>query len=460
MRPIGEHAVVLGAGMAGLIAARVLSDAYGRVTVIERDPLPPGAEHRRGVPQGRHAHLLIPSGTQILDGLFAGLLEDLATAGVPVIRDFAEFRLAPGGGEPLRLRGRPAEPFVCQAGRPRLEGHVRTRVNALPNVEFVDHCEATGLTSNAAKDRVTGVRVRRHAPRGAHVIDADLVLDATGRNSPAPAWLAALGYDRPRQEQLAINLMYVTRHLRLRPGALPEKVIGIGAAPDRPSGLVLFAQEGGDWILTVFGYEGHHPPRDHDGVLDVVAAIAPPDIFAAIRDAEPVDDILAFRFPANVRRRYEQMRRFPAGYLVFGDALCSTNPAYALGMSVSLLQAAVLRDALAGGDRDLARRFFRSAAVPVNMAWQLTMGGDLALPPVKGPRPLPVRVIGRYARRVQRAATRDSVVAGQVLRVASLQDRSTRLLRPAVAVRALRYGAHRPAEPAIDRFQPSARASS
>jgi 2-polyprenyl-6-methoxyphenol hydroxylase-like FAD-dependent oxidoreductase len=455
MRQIGEHAVVLGAGMAGLFAARVLSDAYGRVTVVERDPLPPGAEHRRGVPQGRHAHLLIPSGTQILDGLFAGLLEDLTAAGVPVIRDLSEFRLAPGGGEPLRLRGRAEEPFICQASRPRLEAHVRTRVNALPNVEFVDHCEATGVTSNAAKDRVTGVRVLRHAPGGEHIIDADLVLDATGRSSRAPAWLTALGYDRPREEQLAINLMYVTRHLRLRPGALPEKVIGFGAQPDRPSGFVLFAQEGGEWILTVFGYDGHHPPRDHGGVLDAVAAIAPPDIFAAIRDAEPVDDIVAFRFPANVRRRYERLRRFPAGYLVFGDALCSTNPAYALGMSASLLQAAALRDALAGGERDLARRFFRSAAVSVNMAWQATMGGDLALPQVKGPRPLPVRVIGRYAGRVQRAATRDSVVASQVLRVASLQDRATRLFRPAVALRVLRYGAHRPAEPAVDRVQPA-----
>jgi 2-polyprenyl-6-methoxyphenol hydroxylase-like FAD-dependent oxidoreductase len=106
-----------------------------------------------------------------------------------------------------------------------------------------------------------------------------------------------------------------------------------------------------------------------------VAAIAPPDIFAAIRDAEPIDDILPFRFPANIRQRCERLRRFPAGYLVIGDALYSMNPAYALGMSSSLLHAPALRDALADGDRDLARRFFRSAAVTVNMVWQATIGG-------------------------------------------------------------------------------------
>ncbi len=452
---VGEHAVVLGAGIAGLIAARVMSDSFVRVTVVERDPLPPGAEHRRGVPQGRHAHLLIPSGTQILDGLFPGLLEELTGAGVPVIRDFAEFRLALGGREPLLLRGRPEEPFVCQASRPLLEAHVRARVGALSNVEFADRCEATGVASNAAGDRVTGVRVVRHAAGGEEVIDADLVVDAAGRGSRAPAWLAALGYDQPPQEQLTINLMYVTRRFRMRPGILSEKVIGFGAFPDRPTGLVLLAQEGGEWILTVFGYEGHHPPRDPDGLLDAVATIASSDVAAAIRGAEPVDDILTFRFPANVRRRYERLRRFPAGYLVFGDALCSTNPAYALGMSVSLLQAAALRDVLAAGDRDLARRFFRSAAVPVNLAWQAVTGEDLALPQVEGPRPVPARVIGRFAARVQRAATRDCVVASQAMRVASLQDRPTRLFRPAVVLRVLRHGVHRAAGPAVDPGQPA-----
>ena len=110
MRKIGDHAVVLGAGMAGLLAARVLADAYGRVTVLDRDPLPDGTQPRRGVPQGRHAHLLVPRGAEILDGLFPGLLDDLAAEGVPVIRDFAELRFAPTG-RPLCLRGRPPHPF-------------------------------------------------------------------------------------------------------------------------------------------------------------------------------------------------------------------------------------------------------------------------------------------------------------------------------------------------------------
>jgi 2-polyprenyl-6-methoxyphenol hydroxylase-like FAD-dependent oxidoreductase len=443
MRKVGDHAVVLGAGMAGLLAARVLADAYGRVTVIDRDPLPDGAGNRRGVPQGRHAHLLVPGGTEILDELFPGLLDELTAGGVPMIRDFAELRFAPVG-RPLCLRGRPAEPFLCQASRPYLEDRVRARVRALPTVEMVGGCEVAGLVTAAGRDRVTGVRVLRAADSAEEIIEAELVVDATGRGSRTPAWLATIGYDPPPEEQLTIQLKYATRHLRRRPGALGgAKVIGIGAEPGRPTGLVMFAQEDDRWILTVIGYDGHHPPTDPAGFLAFVEAIAPPDVFVEIRDAEPLDGIVGYRFPANVRRRYDLLRRVPAGLLVVGDAVGSTNPAYALGMSVAALQAAALRDTLAGGDRDLARRFFRAAAKPSDVAWQLAVGGDLALPQVHGPRPLPVRVLNAYAGRVQAAAEHDPAIAQRFLRVASLQDAPTRLFRPSTAIRVLLRGLRR-----------------
>jgi 2-polyprenyl-6-methoxyphenol hydroxylase-like FAD-dependent oxidoreductase len=450
MRKVGGHAVVVGAGIAGLLATRVLADAYERVTIVERDRLPKTAEHRKGVPQARHAHLLVPKGTQILDGLFPGLLDDLAAGGAPVIRDLAEFRFSPVG-RLLRLEGRPAGPFICQASRLFLECQVRARVRALPTVEIIDRCEVAGLATNATQDRVTGIRVLRSAAAVEEILGADLVLDATGRSGRTPAWLATMGYDQPPKEQLTIHLKYATRHLRLRPGALAgEKVVIVGAEPGRPTGFVLFAQEEDRWILTVIGYDGHHPPTDPEGFLAFVESVAPPDVLAAIRDAEPLDDIVAYRFAVNLRRRYERLRRFPAGLLVFGDALCSTNPAYGLGMSVAALQAEALRDSLAGGDGDLARRFFRAAAGPVDMAWQLTVGSDLALPQVQGPRPLPVRIINAYVSRVLTVAERDPAVAERFLRVAALQDRATRLFRPSTALRVALGSLRRHPQPAIE----------
>jgi hypothetical protein len=212
----------------------------------------------------------------------------------------------------------------------------------------------------------------------------------------------------------------------------------------------MFAQEDDRWILTAIGYDGHHPPTDPEGFLAFVEAIAPPDVFATIRDAEPLDGIVGHRFPANVRRRYDRLRRFPAGLLVVGDAACSTNPAYALGMSVAAVQAAALRDTLAGGDRDLARRFLRAAAKPAGVAWQLAVGGDLALPSVPGPRPLPGRVLNAYVARVQAAAEHDPVIARRLLRVVSLQDPPTRMFRPAIAFPVLLRGLRRRPAPRVD----------
>jgi 2-polyprenyl-6-methoxyphenol hydroxylase-like FAD-dependent oxidoreductase len=450
MRKSGDHAVVLGASLAGLLAARVLTDAYERVTVVERDVLPNTHQNRRGVPQGRHAHMLLPRGAQILDELFPGLLDDLAAGGAPVIRDLEELRFSPVGHR-LCLEGHPPDLVAYQASRPFLEGHVLARVRALPTVELVDRCEVVGLVTTAARDRVTGVRIPHGTVGVEETLDADLVLDATGRGGRAAAWLTAIGYDQPPQEQLPIHIKYATRHLRLCPGALPgQKFIAVGAEPGRPTGLVFFAEEQGRWVLTLIGYHRHHPPTDPEGFLAFVETVAPPDVFAAIRDAEPLDDIVTYRFPANLRRRYERVRRFPTGLLVFGDALCSTNPAYALGMSVAALQAAALQDTLAGGDRDLARRFFRAAAKPINMAWQLTVGSDLALPQVQGPRPLPVRIINAYVNRVLTAAERDPVVAEQFLRVAALKDSAMWLFRLSTARRVLLGSLRRRRAPALD----------
>ncbi|MFS4092799.1 FAD-dependent oxidoreductase [Streptomyces sp. AF1A] len=430
-RARGGHCVVLGASIAGLFAARVLSDTFDRVTLVDRDELPATDENRRGVPQGRHAHAILPAGTRGLQEMFPGLLEEFEAAGTPVVREPTEMHFAPGG-HLLCQEGRYADPTpTYQPTRPQLEGQVRAHVAKLPGVEIIDRCEAAGLLSTPDGTRVTGVRTVERDSGVEQELIADLVVDATGRGGRTTRWLAGLGYEPPREDRIAVDIKYVSRSLRLAPGALGRrKVVIVGAQPGRPAGATFLQHDRDRWMLTLIGYAGHHPPTDPADFMEFAKPIVPPDVFEALCAAEPLDDPVAHRYPASVRRRYERLEKFPDGLLVFGDAICSFNPVYGQGMSVAALQAAVLRECLARGRERLPYRFFRAAGRRIEVAWQMAVGSDLALPQVEGDRPLPVRLTNAYFAWLLTAAERDPALTQEFVKVSSLLSSPLILLNP------------------------------
>ncbi len=430
-----HHAVVIGGSMSGLLAARVLADAHARVTVVDRDDLTPSGTPRRGVPQGRHIHALLAGGHQALEELFPGLTSELVAHGAAVGDVLGDARLLFGGH---RLARADAGLTVASASRPLLEERVRARVRALPQVTFAPRADVAGLHPSPDGGRITGVRLVRRADGSAEeVLAADLVVDASGRGSRAPAWLETLGFGRPGEDRLHVGVRYATRRYRLAGEALDGDLAFIhGPATDRPRGGALARLEGGVWMVTLFGLLGDDPPTDPDGFLAFAGSLPFPDLHDALRAGEPIDDPVAFAFPANVRRRYERMRRLPAGFLVMGDALCSFNPVYGQGMTVAAQQAVALRDHI-GGDLS-CERALRSLAGVVDVPWRLTVGADLALPGVAGRRPPGVRIANRYLARLLATAAHDPVVARAFVRVTGLVDRPDALLRPAIARRVLR----------------------
>jgi 2-polyprenyl-6-methoxyphenol hydroxylase-like FAD-dependent oxidoreductase len=436
-RQIGDRAVVLGASMAGLLAARVLADAYGQVTVIDRDELPEAGAHRRGVPQGRHLHGLLARGQQALEELLPGLTAELIAQGAPAGDMLADTRLYLSGH---RLRQARTGLVVLCASRPVLEGHVRARVRAIPNLRFLDRCDILGLAATPDGRRVTGVRVLRRADgSAAQLLGADLVVDATGRGARTPMWLEALGYPRPRQEQVRIGLGYASRTYRLPADALAGDLAVLQAAtPGHPRTGGLQRLEGDRWMLTLGGILGDHPPTDADGFLEFARSLRFPDIYETVRDAEPLDDPVSFRFPASVRHRYERLGRFPDGLLVVGDAVASFNPVYGQGMSVAALEALTLRRHLERGTRPQPRRFFADLARVVDVPWEIAAGGDLVFPEVQGRRTPKGRLLNAYITRLHAAAARDASLADAFVRVAGLVAPPQTLLHPRVAVRVVR----------------------
>ena len=435
MDPVGGQAVVVGAGMAGLLAARVVAEAYDRVTVLERDRLPAVGEPRKGVPQDRHVHLLLPRGQEVLEKLFPGLIDQLAQAGAPTCDLFAQARFAPSGHFLARVD---TGVRALHASRPFLEGHVRERVRRLANVEVVEGCEVVGLRTSEDRSRVTGVHVRPVGTQGDDLWGADLVVDAAGRGGRSCAWMEELGYRPPPEETVRIGVGYASCRLRLDSKALGgDRLIGVGPEPGRPTGMALSAIEGERWILTLFGYGPRRPPADPEGFRTFASEVAPPDVFAAMRDVELPERIATHRLESNQRRRYERLRRFPVGLLVVGDALCSFNPVYGQGMTVAALEAEALRRFLEAGDPRSAGRFFREAARSVDHAWKMAVGADLALPEVQGDRSVQVRVVNAYMRRLLRAAEADPMVVIAFMRVTGMTDPLPRLLHPPIAARVL-----------------------
>ena len=426
MPKIGEHVVVLGASMAGLLSARVLADFYETVTVVERDVLADDAVNRRGVPQGRHVHALLGRGSQVLAELFPGFLDDLVAAGAPVLdyTDLSKAFFSVAGHPFVRSGGFRDIPPAFIPSRPLLECLVRRRVREIANITLHEDHDVVDLTTTTARDG------------NERVLTADLVVDATGRSARTPAFLDALGFGRPAEDRVCVRVVYSSQLLHIPPGTLNELVVLVTPAPGRPIAMALAGYENDTWMFTVGGMVGLEPPSERAEMLAFIEGLVPAHVTAAIGAAEPLTEVCRFRYPESRWRRYDKMRRFPAGLLVVGDAICSFNPIYGQGMTVAALQAQALRQSLQRGANGLARRYFRAAAKPIGVAWRFAVGGDLNLPEVEGPRPLSLRLANKYVDRLQTAAESDLAVAEQFTKVVALVDPPTRLLQPQMMIAA------------------------
>ncbi len=413
----GQHAVVIGASIAGICAARVLSDFFDRVTVYERDDLPADPANRSAVPQGKHLHLLLARGAEELEGHFPGLLDDMVAAGVPILENRPDCIHFGAAGHVLGTTRELHDEFTAYVpSRPHLEWQIRRRMTAIPNVDVVQAGVSEPIF-DATRQRVTGVRLD-----GGDEIPADLVVDAAGRGTRLPVWLEQWGFDRPPEANVEVGISYATHQLRIPDGVITEKVVVAGAFAEQPLGLGMLCYEDGTWVLTTFGVAKTEPPHDFAGMCALADEIVPPHIASAIRQAEPIGEVAFHKYPTSRWRRYHKLERFPAGILPFGDAVASYNPTFGQGMTMTSLQASHLRRALESPGADLAREFNSATAKSTFPVWTMNAIGDLVLHRASGRTPWWYAPVGGLFDQFLGAAETDPVLAEWFLRRFSLLD--------------------------------------
>jgi 2-polyprenyl-6-methoxyphenol hydroxylase-like FAD-dependent oxidoreductase len=383
------RAVIIGGSMAGLLGARVLADHFEQVILLERDPLPEGPDARKSVPQGRHLHGLLAGGRELLGELFPGLEQELLDGGAilsDVARDTAWFHC--GAWKERYVSGIQ----LIHGTRLFLEWKIRGRVAALPNVSIRYGCSVEALLTDAAKTRITGVQFK--TSQGEETLEADLIVDTGGRGSRAPRWLEALGFGRPEEEEIHVDLGYTSRLYETPTGSAPDwKFLFVNPrAPGWRSGLVQCV-EGGRWMVTFVSYFGDHAPTDPQGFLEFARSLPTPDVYEAIRDARPISEPTLHKVPSSLWRHYERMERQPENFVTFGDAVCAFNPFYGQGMTVASQSARLLGECIAkqapstaGELRGLPRDFQRKLAKLLSGPWTLGASTDLRFPQARGRR--------------------------------------------------------------------------
>ena len=369
------HAIVLGGSIAGLLTARILAQYIEKVTIIEKDVLPINPGTRKSVPQGHHPHVILSKALQLIEKWFPEFIDDMASVGaIPVdpANDVCWFF-------PLSWMPRYSSGIkVLSSLRPQIEWCLKKSLLAsFSNVTILENHSAIGLFTNKDNTCITGVKLK--TPFGdIEQMDATITIDTTGHTSRTPDWLASIGYEKPKEEEVVINVGYTTRIYK-RPDDFKEGWRGYGILPDFPKtsrGAVLSTVQNNQWIISLTGYSGDHAPVDDIGFMQFARSLPKTHLYNLLKNETPLSSTKVFKLLKIRRRYYEKLSHFPDGLIVLGDALCTFNPIFGQGITVASICAEELERLLQKGVTPDMKRFSETfhlkASKRVSMAWHLS----------------------------------------------------------------------------------------
>lgn len=438
-----QHAIVIGGSIAGLVAAKVLSKHYKKVTIIERDSQNLSNlsnNPRRYAPQGNHLHALLKKGEIVLEELFPGICQDLQDSGSIRTCFGADVKWFHFGDWKIRLPRQEANNLQCLfQSRPLLESHVRHRVSQLKNVEFLYETSVTGFIMDTNKYRINGVNIKSSLNAKANQLIGNLIIDASGCGSHTPNWLRALGFNSPEEDRVELNLAYSTRSYRLPEDANRDwqAILVYNHPPHSKCIAGLYPVEGNRWLVTLGGYDEQTPPKDDASFMEFIRKLPNPAIYEALKDAEPLSEIQHYKFPKQRWRRYDKLKVLPDGLVVIGDALARFDPVFGQGMSVAsesgLILEKMVKQAFAKGNYELvgfSKRFHRKVAKLINSSWLITLVERYRYSSKETKKPLHIKILQLYTEKIFRLSQKNPMVYSRFLKVMHMMEAPTHLVHP------------------------------
>ena len=433
-------ALVIGGSLAGMCAARVLSDVVDNVTIIERDAYPSAPDFRSGVPQARHVHNLLARGLREFESFFPGFEARMRERGaVPVETGWDTATLWPHGWARRAHTGL----WQLYASRPLIEGTVHQFCQRLPNVTFLERTEVSALRAAGGSQRYcTGVEVRTRDDGQTRTLEADLVVDASGAHSKSGEWLKQLDLVVPEDEVVEGYTGYSSRWFasdQAWPSDWWWKVLFLRlATSERPYFIGFFPMENQRWLLSYIGVNKSYPPRGESDFTAALERLASPVVHQMVQRMESISPVYSGRATRNRWRHYERWRTPLDRFIAIADAACSFNPRFGQGMSAATVSARLLQECLTRysvADSRLPRAFFAAQARFQRTPWLFAAADDLRLPMSEGNRSLSIRLFNWY--RLQLVSCPDRQVGARLGQVTQFVRPISSLFAPQIVSRVL-----------------------
>ncbi|WP_102262959.1 FAD-dependent oxidoreductase [Mesobacillus jeotgali] len=432
-----NRAVVVGGGIAGKLAARVLSEFFKEVILIEKDKKNDHVTNRKGVPQGNLGHVLLKSGEEIIEELFPGIFQELSRNGAKKTDFAGDLLWSHHGTQKLRFD---SNVFISQQSRPLLEWQIQHRLEKIPNIDFRFGCKVQNLKFN--NDEMNTIVIEEKTGAVTELL-ADLVIDASGAASLHNEWLRDSGYGIPTKTEIKVDLFYASMVFKkLSHESINwHSLLAYPNPPEVERGGMISPIEGNRMLVTLIGYGTKEVPKDIDSFLEYAVTLDQPEFYELIKSESPLsEDIQIYRFPALRRYHFEKQRNFPTGLLVIGDSFCRVDPVFAQGMSLAAMEAKALRELLMHGlnKKQLTKSYHKKVSRILYIPWLIALTEDFRFRTTTGRKPIGLPILQWYVKKVVTACSHNEHVYKRFIQVLHLKSHPIILAHPRILAKVLK----------------------